>query len=124
MTADDGLSQFEPLLSGALRTLDQHTNQLNLLAAAVTEQSSNILFVLREQGAVKTQLDDVETRLGGMETKLGEMGVRLRIVETQFTGLSLRLMTLATEQTEIKTQLGGIDGKLDLVMELLQKPGK
>ncbi|WP_310392730.1 hypothetical protein [Hymenobacter sp.] len=124
MTADERLDQLEPLLSGALRILDQHTNQLNLLTAAATEQSSNLLFVLRQQAEMDTRLGGVETRLGGMDTKLDEMGVRLRIVETQLGGLSLRFITLANEQAEMKGQLGGITGKLDQIMDLLQKPGK
>ncbi|MDB5267703.1 MAG: hypothetical protein JWP58_743 [Hymenobacter sp.] len=60
MTADERLSQLEPLLSSALRALDQHTNQLNLLTTAVSEQGSNIIFVLREQEAAKSRLDGVD----------------------------------------------------------------
>ncbi len=152
MDADERLSQFEPLLSGALRTLDQHTNQLNLLAAAVSEQSSNIIFVLSEQAEIRTRLggvdarlesmntrlEGVDARLGGAHTKLDEMGVRLRIVETNITGLSMRFMTVANEQAEMKIQLGGVvneqaemkiqlggvTGKLDYIIQLLQKPGQ
>lgn len=83
--------------------LGRHTAQLKQLSlavsqvsAAVVQQGDDISFVLREQMAMKTQQNE-------MMAQQSEM---------------------TTQQGKITTQQDGMTGKLDLILQLLQKPGR
>lgn len=103
MTADDRLDQLEPLVSEALNVLDRHTIQLKQLNAAVgqltiavAQQGDNISFLLREQGAMKTDIRELKTDVAELKTDMAGM----------------------------KTDMAGMNGKLDLLVQLIQGQNK
>ena len=103
MTADDRLDQLEPLLSEALTVLDRHTYQLKQLSAsvsqltnAVVQQGDNISFLLREQLEMKGDIVEMKGDIVEMKNTI----------------------------TGVKDKQDGMDGKLDQILQLLQKPGQ
>lgn len=135
MTADDRLNQLEPLLSGALRILDQHTTQLNQIASAVgrlgvaaDQQSDNISFVLREQLELKTQQQEQQQQLKAQLVEIrGEQYVakiNFDVVRGHLAEITNRQDGVQSQLSAMQTQLDGNTGKLDQVLQLLQKPGK
>lgn len=95
MTADERLDQLEPLMSEALAVLDRHTAQLKQ-HTVVLKQHTGIL----EQHTVL--LEHLSTAVGQQSDNIS---------------------FLLHEQAEMKTQQGAMDGKLDLIITLLQRPG-
>ena len=96
MTADDRLDQLEPLLSEALTVLDRHTYQLKQLSASVSQLTN----------AVVQQGDNISFLLREQLEMKGD------IVEMKNT------------ITGVKDKQDGMDGKLDQILQLLQKPGQ
>ena len=106
MTADDRLDQLEPLVSEALNVLDRHTLQLKQLngavgqlAAAVAQQGDNISFLLREQVDMKADINNIKADIAGMKTDMS--GIK-------------------TDMLGMKTDMAGMNGKLDLLVQLIQ----
>ena len=103
MTADDRLDQLEPLVSEALNVLDRHTLQLKQLNTAVGQlttvigqQGDNISFLMREQIAMKADINDIKTDMAGMKTDVAGL----------------------------KADMAGMNGKLDLLVQLIQSQNK
>ena len=110
MTADERLDQLEPLLSEALTVLDRHTYQLKQLNGAVgnlainmAKQGDDITFLLQEQSIIKTDIAGMRTDIADMRTDIADM-------KTDIAGT--------------KTDIAGINGKLDLLIQLIQDSGK
>ena len=96
MTADERLDQLEPLLSEALTVLDRHTYQLKQLNGAV----GNLTAIVAKQG------DNISFLL---QEQL--------ILKTDMAGMK-------TDMAGMKTDMVGINGKLDLLIQLIQNSGK
>ena len=131
MTADDRLNQLEPLLSGALRILNQHTTQLNQIASAVgrlgvaaDQQSDNISFVLREQLELKTQQQELKAQLVEIRGEQYVAKINFDVVRGHLAEITNRQYGVQSQLSAMQTQLDGNTGKLDQVLQLLQKPGK
>ena len=129
MTADDRLDQLEPLLSEALTVLDGHTKQLRQLTTiaeqlvtAASQQSENISFLLNEQMALKSQVGEVRGELYGMKMQFSVVRNHLAELTTQQQNTDEQLAGVKAELTGLKTDVAGMDGKLDLLVQLLQKP--
>ena len=110
MNADERLDQLEPLLSEALTVLDRHTYQLKQLFGAVTQltsvvaqQGDNISFLLREQSGLKTDVAELKTDVAELKTDIAGL-------KTDVTGLIISGV--------------GMEAKLDLLIQMLQKPGQ
>ncbi len=110
MTADERLDQLEPLLSEALTVLDRHTYQLKQLnsavgqlSAAVAQQGDNISFLLREQVEMKTDIAGMKSDIAGTKSDIAGM---------------------KTDMAGMKTDMAGMNGKLDLLVQLIQGSGK
>ena len=117
MTADERLDQLEPLLSEALTVLDRHTHQLKQLNGAVgnlaiivAKQGDNISFLLQEQLIIKTDMADMKTDMASMKTDMAGM-------KTDMTGMG-------TDMAGMGTDMAGMNGKLDLLIQLVQNSGK
>ena len=117
MTADDRLDQLEPLLSEALTVLDRHTYQLKQLSAsvsqltnAVVQQGDNISFLLREQLEMKGDIVEMKGDIVEMKCDIVEMKGDIVEMKNTITG--------------VKDKQDGMDGKLDQILQLLQKPGQ
>ncbi len=109
MTADDRLNQLEPLLAETITILDRHTNQLKQLNnnvaqlnTSVIQQGDNITFLLREQSAMNADLSEIKGDISGLKTDVTEM-------RGDISGL--------------KNGQAETNGKLDQLLQLLQKPG-
>lgn len=131
MTAEDRLNQLEPLLSGARRILDQHTTQLNQIASAVgrlgvaaEQQSDNIGFVLREQLELKTQQQELKAQLVEIRGEQYVAKINFDVVRGHLAEITNRQDGVQIQLSTMQTQLDGNTGKLDQVLQLLQKPGK
>ena len=129
MTADDRLDQLEPLLSEALTVLDGHTKQLRQLTTiaeqlvtAASQQSENISFLLNEQMALKSQVGEVRGELYGMKMQFSVVRNHLAELTAQQQNTDEHLAGVKAELTGLKTDVAGMDGKLDLLVQLLQKP--
>jgi chromosome segregation ATPase len=103
MTSDDRLDQLEPLVSEALNVLDRHTLQLkqlngavSQLATAVAQQGDNISFLLREQIAMKSDIAEIKADVAVLKTDMAGM----------------------------KTDMAGMNGKIDLLVQLVQQQQK
>lgn len=110
MTADERLDQLEPLLSEALTVLDRHTYQLKQLnaavshlTAAVAQQGDNISFLLREQSGMKTDISELKSDVAELKTDMAGM---------------------KTDMAGMKTDMAGMNGKLDLLVQLIQGQNK
>ena len=100
MTSDERLDQLEPLVSEALNVLDRHTLQLkqlngavSQLTAAVAQQGDNISFLLREQITIKSDIAEIKADVA----------------------------ELKTDMAELKTDMAGMNGKIDLLVQLIQQ---
>jgi outer membrane murein-binding lipoprotein Lpp len=110
MNADDRLNQLEPLVSEALTVLDRHTLQLKQLNAAVgqlstavAQQGDNISFLLREQLAMKADVAEIKSDVA--------------VLKADVAGIK-------NEVAGIKNEMAGMNGKLDLLVQLIQQPKK
>ena len=103
MTADEHLDQLEPLLSEALTVLDRHTYQLKQLNSAVGHLNSGFIQLSNTVG----QLVGTVSQLATVATQQGD-----------------NISFLLREQLAMKTQQDQMDGKLDQIIQLLQKPGQ
>jgi chromosome segregation ATPase len=117
MTADDRLDQLEPLVSEALNVLDRHTIQLkklngavSQLAAAVAQQGDDISFLLREQVAMKADISHIKADMADMKTDMAGM-------KTDMAGVQ-------TNMADMKTDMAGMNGKLDLLVQLIQSQNR
>ncbi|WP_210521044.1 hypothetical protein [Hymenobacter terricola] len=124
MTADDRLNQLEPLLSEALTVLDRHTYQLKQLSGAVgqlttavAQQGDNISFLLREQMEMKADIIEIKADMNGIKTDMAGM-------KTDMNGMKTDMNGMKTDINGMKTDMNGMNGKLDLLVQLIQNSGK
>ncbi len=96
MTADERLDQLEPLLSEALTVLDRHTYQLKQLSAS----------------------------MGQLTTVLGQQGDNIAFLLREQLAMKGDIVEMKDTIIGVKAQQEGMDGKLDQILQLLQKPGQ
>ena len=102
MTAEERLSQLELLVAESLGVLDRHTAQLKQLQNSVgqlisasSQHSDTLSFLLREQLAMKGDIAEMKGDIAEIKSDIVEM----------------------------RTHQVSMDGKLDQILNLLQKPG-
>ncbi|WP_052732420.1 hypothetical protein [Hymenobacter terrenus] len=131
MNADDRLNQLEPLLCEALTVLDRHTYQLKQLngavgrlTTAVAQQGDNICFLLSEQAEIKTDVAslkvdvaDIKTDVTGLKVDVASLKVDMADMKTDVSSLKSQLIGLEDGQA-------GMNSKLDLILQTLQRPSQ
>jgi len=109
MTAEERLSQLELLVAESLGVLDRHTAQLKQLQNSVgqlisasSQHSDTLSFLLREQLAMKGDIAEMKGDIAEMKGDIAE---------------------IKSDIVEMRTHQVSMDGKLDQILNLLQKPG-
>ena len=127
MTADQRLDQLEPLVSQTLAVADRHTAQLkqisgtvNQLLEAVTVQSDNMQFALRELGELRQEvrMELNETRQE-VRTNLDELKHKTNGIQQNQSLTSTRIGDVENAISLMGIQVAGLDGKLDRLLGLL-----
>lgn len=103
MTADDRLNQLEPLLAESMTILDRHTFQLKQLSNSVSDLQNSVSTLIT---ASVRHSDDITFLLRE------QAEIKTDIAE------------IKTDVADIKTEQTSMNGKLDLLIQLLQKPGQ
>lgn len=103
MTADERLDQLEILLAESMAILDRHTAQLKQLNSSVNQLKSDVSQLKSDISQLKS---DVE------------------LLSKSIIQQSDNISFLLREQAEMKIQQTEMNGKLDLIIGLLQRPGQ
>ena len=117
MTADERLDQLEPLLSEALTVLDRHTYQLKQLNSAVGQLNSAFIQLSNTVGQLINTVEQLSNTVGQL---VGTVSQLANVATQQGDNIGF----LLREQLAMKTQQDQMDGKLDQILQLLQRPGQ
>ena len=109
MTADDRLNQLEPLLAETITILDRHTNQL--------KQLNNI------SGQLTGSVGQLTGSVGQLTGSVGQLSTAMVQQSDNITFLLREQMEMKADIADLKTGQAETNGKLDQLLQLLQKPG-
>ena len=143
MSPEKRLDQLEPVIGEMAAQLDLHTAQLRRVTTGITtimeivsRQSDDIIFLLKGQAQMKTDITGMKTDITGMKTDITGMktditGMKTEItgmktditgMKTDITGMKTGITGMKTDITQINNKLDGVEQMVTAILNAVQKP--
>ncbi len=113
---EDLIADIPQMVSLRMESLQGSQQETSARIGLIDKQLSMVLREMRDlRGGVTRQLVEQDKRLAAMERRLDALEIR-------FDAMIARLDTLDVELREVRSAIGALDSKLDLILARLPGP--
>jgi chromosome segregation ATPase len=128
---EEGLKMQSGLRAAVDKDLSKVTEELRgmkrVLQAVGTTQSEHTVLLARLAETLRvhsTALDSLDGRLGTIETHISSLDRRMSGSDARMIHVTDRLFSSDTRMAEIEGRVVGMDGKLDRLIAVLERPSQ